>query len=91
MEVGQEVVIHSPLSSAPHVTSGTHAVIDRYRLANYACRLKNTFWFGPGREESDPDTGYAKSTPIHIKFWLVVIIDNTIHLTINHLALRFLN
>ena len=28
MEVGQEAVIHSPLSSAPHVASGTHAVIE---------------------------------------------------------------
>lgn len=73
------------------VIFGTHAVIDRYRLANYACRLKNTFWFGSGRPEYDPDTGYAKDTPLHVKFWLVVIVDNTIHLTINHLALRYLN
>ena len=73
------------------VIFGTHAVIDRYRLVNYVCRLKNTFWFGPGRAEYDADTGYAKATPVHVKFWLVVIVDNTTHLTINHLALRYLN
>ncbi|MFT4689698.1 MAG: hypothetical protein ACJASX_002110 [Limisphaerales bacterium] len=69
----------------------THAFIDRYRLANYVCRFKNVFWFGPRRPECDPETGYAKETPDHVKFWLVVIIDNACHLIINHLALKFLN
>jgi len=73
------------------VIFGTHAVIDRYQLAMFVCRFKNLFWFGPGRPESDPQTGYAKDTPLHVKFWLVVIVDNTIHLVINHLALKYLN
>jgi len=69
----------------------THAVIDRYRLAAHVCRFKNVFWFGPGRPEFDTDTGYSKETPPHVKFWLVVIVDNTCHLLINHLSLKFLN
>lgn len=73
------------------VICGTHAVIDRLRLSNHICRFKNVFWFGPGRPEADPDTGYAKETPLHVKFWLVVIVDNTVHLVINHLALKYLN
>lgn len=73
------------------VICGTHAVIDRFRLSNHICRFKNVFWFGSGRPESDPDTGYAKETPVHVKFWLVVIVDNTLHLVINHLALKYLN
>lgn len=73
------------------VIFGTHALIDRFRLANFACRFKNVFWFGPDRPVGDPETGYAVDTPIHVKFWLVVIIDNTIHLIINHLALKYLN
>lgn len=73
------------------VIFGTHAVIDRYRLAMHVCRFKNLFWFGPDRPESDPESGYAKDTPIHVKFWLVVIVDNTVHLIINHLALKYLN
>jgi hypothetical protein len=73
------------------VIFGTHALIDRLRLANHLCRFKNVFWFGPGRPEHDPETGYAADTPAHVKFWLVVIVDNTAHLVINHLALKFLN
>lgn len=73
------------------VIFGTHAVIDRYRLANFVCRFKNVFWFGPDRPAADPETGYAADTPVHVKFWLLVIIDNTIHLIINHLALKYLN
>lgn len=73
------------------VIFGTHAVIDRFRLANYVCRFKNVFWFGPDRPTIDSENGYAADTPAHVKFWLVVIIDNTIHLIINHLALKYLN
>lgn len=73
------------------VIFGTHAVIDRYRIAQYVCRFKNLFWFGPGFPESETETGFAKATPEYVRFWLVVIIDNTLHLIINHLALRFLN
>ncbi len=73
------------------VIFGTHAVIDRFRLANHVCRFKNVFWFGPGKPEQELESGYAKATPEHVRFWLVVIIDNTLHLIINHLALRFLN
>lgn len=73
------------------VIFGTHAVIDRFRLANYVCRFKNVFWFGPDRPTIDSENGYAADTPVHVKFWLVVIIDNTIHLIINHLALKYLN
>lgn len=73
------------------VIFGTHAVIDRYRLAHGICRFKNAFWFGPGRPEPDPETGYSKGTPEHVKFWLVVIVDNSLHLIINHLSLLFLN
>ena len=73
------------------VIFGTHAVIDRLQLGNHLCRFKNVFWFGPGRPEADAATGYAKDTPIYVKFWLVVIVDNTAHLVINHLALKYLN
>lgn len=73
------------------VIFGTHAVIDRYRLSNSVCRFKNAFWFGPGRPEVNPETGYSKDTPAHVDFWLVVIVDNTVHMIINHLSLLYLN
>jgi hypothetical protein len=35
-------------------------------------------------------TGYPPNTPAWMAVWLLIIADNTLHLTINYLALRFL-
>jgi hypothetical protein len=39
---------------------------------------------------SECPTGYPPSTPIWMATWLTIICDNTLHLTINYLALRYL-
>lgn len=61
------------------VIFGTHVVIDRYRVAMYITRLKN--WCFEGN-------GYPEGTPIWLSTWLVIILDNTLHLIINYLALQ---
>ena len=56
----------------------SHLVIDRFRLANWVARIKNwTF----------TKTGYPNDTPIWLTTWLMIIVDNTLHLLINHFAL----
>lgn len=35
-------------------------------------------------------TGYAPSRPVWLSTWLFIIADNTLHLTCNYIALRFL-
>lgn len=35
-------------------------------------------------------TGYSPSSPDWLAFWLLIIADNTLHLTINYIALRWL-
>jgi hypothetical protein len=35
-------------------------------------------------------TGYPPNAPAWLSVWLLIIADNTLHLTINYLALRFL-
>jgi hypothetical protein len=35
-------------------------------------------------------TGYPSETPPFLAVWLMIIADNTMHLTINYLSLRFL-
>jgi hypothetical protein len=35
-------------------------------------------------------TGYPPQTPPWLAFWLLIIADNTLHLTINYIALRWL-
>ena len=73
------------------VIFGTHAVIDRLAIATTFCRLKNLVWFGPDAPEKEQNTGYGIETPPFVRFWLVVIVDNTLHLIINHVALNYLN
>jgi hypothetical protein len=36
------------------------------------------------------DTGYDKNRPAWLTVWLLIIADNTLHLTCNYLALRYL-
>jgi hypothetical protein len=58
---------------------GTHAIIDRYRIAAQFTKLAN--W------KFDGDNGFAVDRPVWLTTWLIIIIDNTMHLTINHFAL----
>lgn len=59
----------------------THIVIDRLRLAKYIGRLKNWNFKGDG---------YPEATPDYLRVWLMIITDNTMHLVINYLAVRFI-
>jgi len=60
----------------------SHVIIDRYRLANYVSKIKNwTF----------NETGYPEETPVWLTTWLMIIIDNTVHLVINYLLLIIIN
>jgi hypothetical protein len=69
------------------VIGGTHAVIDRYRLARHVVWAKN--WVGgtrrPWRECSK--TGYPPELPEWLATWLMFIVDNLIHITINTLVI----
>ena len=63
----------------------THFLIDRYRLALYWIRFYNRV---PVAEAGV--FGYTKGKPDYMAFWLMVIIDNTLHLAINYAALAYL-
>jgi hypothetical protein len=84
--------ILKPSLAAVVVMVGTHAVIDRFRLAKYVTFASQ--YLAPSEEwKSWTDcsaTGYHKDTPQWLATWLMIIVDNTIHLTINALALRYL-
>lgn len=64
------------------VIFGTHVVIDRYRLANLVMRVKQWSWHKPEAE---------LSAPPEVRTMLMIVIDNTIHLTINFLAIKYLS
>lgn len=69
----------------------THLLIDRFRLARYVVYAKN--FIGP-RSSWKPwvecsGTGYHKDAPAWLAVWLMIICDNTMHLAINYLAIKF--
>lgn len=75
------------------IIGGTHAVIDRYRLA------KNLIWFvnqfGPQGTSypwsvAKQNAGYDAGKPAWMATWLMIIVDNTIHLLINTAAIVFI-
>ena len=68
----------------------SHFLIDRFRLARYVIFAKN--WVSDrGLKWVDcSETGYHKSMPDWLSFWLMIIADNTLHLTINYLAIVYL-
>jgi hypothetical protein len=68
----------------------THAVIDRYRLAKYVIFFRNWLHDRSLKWKDCKDTGFHKSKPIWLTVWLLIITDNTMHLTINYLAVVYL-
>ena len=85
------LLTQSPLALA--VIFGTHAVIDRFRLARYVVWLKNKATSGSNPNmlwENCKATGYPSETPVWLAVWLLIIADNTIHLVLNWAAIRWL-
>lgn len=68
----------------------THFVIDRWRLARYVCWAKNLPWPGRRPWSECAATGYPTTTPPWLAVWLMIIVDNIMHVAINGAALRWL-
>ena len=59
----------------------THWFIDKYRLANYLIQLKNWCF---------TKNWFPEWVPPFLTVWIMIIVDNTLHLTINYLAIYYL-
>ncbi len=73
------------------VIIGTHAVIDRYRLARHVCWAKNNLaprGYNPPWRECKA-TGYPESKPPWMAVWLMIVADNTLHVAINSAVLMW--
>lgn len=81
-----------PLTRDPKrlaVIGGTHFVIDHWRLARRLTWAKNQLAPKAGRYSySVAFNGSSRETPAFMHTWLMIINDNTLHMLINHLALR---
>ena len=81
-----------PSFAAAAVIVGTHAIIDHLRLARYVAYAGH-FLSPRGEWRTWADcaaTGYHKDTPQFLAVWLMIIVDNTLHLCINAFALAYL-
>ncbi|ROP65644.1 DUF3307 domain-containing protein [Curtobacterium sp. ZW137] len=70
------------------IIGGTHAVIDRYRLAKHVIWALNHALPHDHRDEyawaeARENAGYSPSSPVWMRTWLMIIVDNTLHLAIN--------
>lgn len=69
------------------IISGSHFVIDRWRVARYVVWLKNQL--GPEwmRWSQCKSTGYPDTASPWLATWLLIIADNTLHIGINGIAI----
>lgn len=67
----------------------THFLIDRFRLARFVCFAKEFMGGRPAWSDCSA-TGYPSAVPAFLSVWLMIAADNTLHLAINYLAIRFL-
>lgn len=88
-----------PSLTAWLVIVGTHFIIDRWRLARFVVAFKNYLGTPPVPFQMsltsywhtcDSGTGYPDGTPAWLGVWLLIIVDNIVHVTINGLALKYL-
>lgn len=81
------LVTQSPLALA--VIVGTHAVIDRYRLARHVVWAKNQVAPSAFRPPHTA-TGHGADRPDWLSVWLLIIADNVLHMIINVAAVVWL-
>jgi hypothetical protein len=80
----------SPSPAAITVIALSHFLIDRYRLARYVAFAKNKLSDWQLTWADCQATGYPSAMPAGQAFWLLILVDNTMHLSINYSALRWL-
>ena len=83
-------LILKPSLTAFLVILVTHFFIDRFRLASFVAYAKNWSTNRSLRWEDTNGTGFPSSNPALLNLWLLMAVDNSLHLTINYTALRWL-
>lgn len=61
----------------------THFFIDRFRLARYVT------WFKNGCAFDLTETGFPSDTPKFLSVWLLIVMDNLLHIVINGVAIWY--
>lgn len=82
------LITWSPAALAAMVLS--HFVIDRWRLARYVVWAKNVIGGSYFPWSECVATGYHKDRPVWLATWLLIIVDNTLHIICNAGAIAWL-
>lgn len=80
----------TPSPTALAVIGGSHFLIDRFRLARHLAFAKNKLTGWHLRWDDCQATGFPPDMPAGFAFWLMMMVDNALHLSINYAALRWL-
>ena len=80
----------SPSLTAIVVIALSHFLIDRFRLARHVAFGKNKLTGWHLKWVDCRATGFPPDVPAGHAFWLMILVDNTMHLSINYAALRWL-
>jgi len=80
----------SPSLTAFAVIAVSHFLIDRLRLARYVAFAKNKVTDWQLKWADCRTTGFPSDVPATHAFWLMILVDNTMHLSINYASLRWL-
>ena len=75
------LLIASPV--AVFVIFVTHYIIDRGHMVEHFLAFRNNV-------KTIDNFGFGKDRPFALTIWLLIITDNTFHLIINFLAIKFL-
>ncbi|AUR87418.1 TMhelix containing protein [Vibrio phage 1.101.O._10N.261.45.C6] len=70
----------------------SHAVIDRWgeQVIGGIVKLKNLISPLSGRVKNPNNYGFPEGTPDYVQFFVVIVIDNTLHIVCNALILSVL-
>ncbi len=71
------------------IIAGSHFVIDRWRLARMLIWAKNRPWPGSRPWSECRATGYPPDLPVWMSTWLMILVDNILHLLINGIAIHY--
>lgn len=82
------LLTHSPIALL--VIGTSHALVDRYRVAKYVVWARNTLGGFSAPWEECSATGMPLEVPSYLSAWLVIIVDNVIHVLINAAVIRWL-
>ncbi len=72
------------------IIAGTHFLIDRWRMARFLIWAKNRPWPGSKPWAECKKTGFPPQTPDYLSSWLLILVDNIMHVIINGAAITYI-